>query len=208
MSLVKFKHQDKEITMSLNDDVIENHINKHKNFYEHPMLDVIKEIDGRVIDIGSNFGNHTVFYSLFTGSHEVISIEPIWANYRNLCHNIAVNGCTNVKPIYAGVSDKNGFTGFENHGRMSQCTLGGKGSIPVITVDSLNLTNVKLMKIDCEGMEEKALKGAMYTIELSKPEIFIESFSGYEWIEKILSPFGFKIIECYNEAPTYHFSCK
>lgn len=208
MSLLKFKYQDKNITLSLNDEVIEKHIVDHHNFYEHPMLEVVKKVEGRVIDIGSNFGNHAVYYALFAQAHEVIAIEPIWSNYRNLCYNVIVNGCVNVKPIYAGVSDKMGFMGFENHGRMSQCTLKGKGNIPVITIDSLKLDNVKLMKIDCEGMEEKALMGAMKTIESNKPEIFIESFNGHEWIGKILGPLGYKMIECYNEAPTYHFSSK
>lgn len=208
MSLVKFKHSAKEITFSLDDEVIEKHIAEHRNFYEHPMLEIVKNLNGKVIDIGANFGNHAVYYSLFGGAHEVIAFEPVWENFRNLCYNLEVNNCKNVKPIFGGISDKKGWMGFEKNGRWSQCTLKGQGNIPVFTIDSFGLTNVALMKIDCEGMEEKALKGALKTIEANKPEIFIESFEGSGWIEKILSPFGYKMIEQYNEAPTFHFSAK
>lgn len=205
MSLEKFNYRGKEIVFSLDDEVIEQHISDHKNFYEHWMLEATKPVTGKVVDIGANFGNHTVFYSLFAGATEVIAIEPVWENYRNLCYNIEANKCRNIKPIYAGVSDKPGFMGFEKEGRWSQCTLKGKGGIPVITLDSLALTGVSLIKMDCEGMEQKALAGAMKTIEFNKPDLFIESFEGAEWIEKILLPLGYKLIDRYNPAPTYFF---
>jgi protein O-GlcNAc transferase len=206
MSLVKFNHRGKNITLSMDDDVIEKHIRQYDHFYEHWMLEATKNLNGIAIDAGSNFGNHAVYYSMFANAHEVIAIEPVWENYRNLCYNIGVNGCTNIKPIYAGVSDKKGWTGFSRDGRWSQCTLKGIGNIPVITIDSLELSNVALIKIDCEAMEDKVLKGAMETIEKFKPDLFIESFDGSEWLEKILCPLGYKKKGCYNPAPTYHFS--
>lgn len=204
--MISFKYSGRDIYFQFQDEIIEAHMKQYKNFYEHWMLEAKKDIKGRVIDIGANFGNHTVFYSLYGGAHEVIAIEPIWENYRNLCYNIELNRCPNVKPVWGGISDEKGWMGSEKKGRWSQCTLNGEGNIPVFPIDTLSLDNVKLIKIDCEGMEEKALKGAMKTIELNKPDIFIESFEGPEWVSEILNPLGYILKERYNEAPTYHFS--
>ena len=47
-------------------------------------------------------------------------------------------------------------------------------NIPVITLDSLNIKNISVMKIDVEGHELEALKGAKKTIQNSKPVIILE----------------------------------
>lgn len=208
MSIVKFSTRGKNLTFSLDDNVIEKHMMQYTNFYEHWMLEKTPTLNGLVLDLGSNFGNHAVYYSLFTGAHEVIAVEPIWENYRNLCYNVAINGCKNIKTIYGGVGDKKGFMGWDKQGRWSQCQLKGEGTIPVFVVDDMDFKNVALIKIDCEGMDDKVLKGCMKTIKRDKPEIYIESFENPEWIDKILCPLGYKRLQQYNPAPTFHYSAR
>ena len=54
----------------------------------------------------------------------------------------------------------------------------GADSIEKITIDSLYLENVSLMKIDVEGHELSVLKGAEQTILKNKPVIILEILGG------------------------------
>ena len=59
--------------------------------------------------------------------------------------------------------------------------------IRTVSVDDLALTNVRLMKIDTEGMEHKVLGGAVGTIERSRPVLFFEyTKTDFEWIRSLL----------------------
>jgi FkbM family methyltransferase len=54
----------------------------------------------------------------------------------------------------------------------------GDGDIPLCTLDSYELTEVDLIKVDCEGYELMALKGAVETIKQWKPAICVEQKPG------------------------------
>lgn len=192
----------------MDDAHIYNHINQYRNFYEHWMLESIDISGGTMVDCGSNFGNHAVYFDRFLNADKVISIEPVMFNYDLLCLNIINNNCTKVRPILAGVGKKKGFMGYKNNGRASQVELKGDGDIPVITIDSLNIADCSLIKIDCEGMELDVLDGAIKTIEKCLPDIYIECFGDRTGIESRLFPFGYKLIQRYNHAPTYHYSTR
>ena len=51
----------------------------------------------------------------------------------------------------------------------------GEVTVDVITLDSLGLENVGLIKIDTEGFEVEVIKGAMETIRKSRPILLIET---------------------------------
>jgi hypothetical protein len=50
----------------------------------------------------------------------------------------------------------------------------GKGNIPTISIDSLNLQACDLIQFDIEGYELKALMGSVETIRKYKPILCIE----------------------------------
>jgi len=71
--------------------------------------------------------------------------------------------------------------------------------IPIRPLDSFNITNVGLIKIDVEGMEELVIEGALNTIEKYKPVLIIEihdisHFKVTDMCRKLLS-FGYNRIE-------------
>jgi len=53
---------------------------------------------------------------------------------------------------------------------------GGQGEdVPVVTLDQLAMTNVKLIKIDVEGMEVDVLAGAKATLARCRPILYVEN---------------------------------
>ena len=54
--------------------------------------------------------------------------------------------------------------------------------VDCITIDSLKLPEVTLMKVDVEGHELNVLKGSKKTIERCRPHIFFEA-NDLEWLE-------------------------
>ena len=54
-------------------------------------------------------------------------------------------------------------------------TEGAGDTVPLMTVDSLKLDAVHLMKIDVEGMEADVLAGAKMTIKRHRPVIYLEN---------------------------------
>lgn len=67
--------------------------------------------------------------------------------------------------------------------------------IDLITLDSLNLDRVDLIKIDVEGMEEEVLNGAIKLISTHKPIIFIEVIkSNKQELKSILDGFNYEYI--------------
>ncbi len=82
--------------------------------------------------------------------------------------------------------------------------IGRQITIPIRTLDSFNLTNVGLIKIDTEGYEVPILLGAEQTIKENKPRLIVEvhdvmSYENeIERITNILSKHGYKWIISYK----------
>lgn len=60
------------------------------------------------------------------------------------------------------------------HGSSGNSFVGGAGGIPMVTLDSMTLTEVDFIKLDCEGFEENVLRGAENTIHYNRPVIIVE----------------------------------
>ena len=62
------------------------------------------------------------------------------------------------------------------------------------TLDSFNIENVGLIKIDIEGYELKAIKGAEQTIKSSWPVIIVEQNKGNIYAQELLESWGYKCL--------------
>jgi FkbM family methyltransferase len=101
----------------------------------------------------------------------VVTAEPDKTNYECLLRNVPEN----VRPIRAGFGAEAGFVGLTLvQGNAGAHYIGCAGSIPIITVDSLDLPACDLLILDIEGSEPAALKGAEQTIRKYKPVIMFE----------------------------------
>lgn len=135
------------------------------------------------LDVGANIGALTVAMAhqvQTTGA--VVAFEPQRAIYDILCNNLRLNGLTNVRALRQAAGSEPGtlrvppldYAGANNFGGVS---LGGAEGedVPVVTIDSLNLPRLRLLKIDVEGMEVEALSGARATIALLQPALYLEN---------------------------------
>jgi hypothetical protein len=69
-------------------------------------------------------------------------------------------------------------------------------SVPLITIDSLELNRLDFIKIDVEGMEEEVLDGAKESIMKNHPIMLIETIkSNKNNINKFLEIKGYRFLE-------------
>jgi FkbM family methyltransferase len=133
------------------------------------------------LDIGANRGIYS--YLMRQHSKSVIAFEP------NPLYASFVRGALkDVKVIEAAVSDHEGscvlrvplsteiagMGTIEAENTLDQLPV-EEITIPVLTLDSLKLPKIGFIKIDVEGHELAALRGAAATIESSLPNLLIEA---------------------------------
>jgi FkbM family methyltransferase len=137
-----------------------------------------------VVEVGANIGAHTVFLAQAVGPMgRVLAFEPQRVIFQVLCANLALNSLPNVHAWQAAVGNKPGeivvpvldYSQPHNFGGLSLegHQLGER--VPVMTLDSLNLQQCYLLKIDVEGMEQSVLEGAAQTIARCRPILYVEN---------------------------------
>lgn len=201
------------------DDQIMEHHYRHGELCEPHMLDWIERNiprGGVWVDAGANIGNHSLPFALWADL--VVAFEPMPVNFDLLAMNIAnfPHGFK-VEAWMMGVGSEHGWAQAKKGGTGQNCqweltkhTDCDQEPIPITTIDDTldDHADVRLIKLDVEGMEPAAIRGAMRTIERCKPELFIEIWDEavLEEIGQMLAPMGYVLTERYNVAPTFHFS--
>jgi len=175
--------------------------NNNLFFTEEDVCDVVKNKlktseNGVFIDIGANVGAYTMYMSEMF-SH-IYAFEPLKHTYNILCGNIAINNLSDKTTlINACLMDSEKectMHGYDILGSLTHITaedtdiinenikdkIGYEYSTKITshTLDSYNIRNVKLIKIDVEGNELNVLKGATNTIKESNyPMLIVESWT-------------------------------
>lgn len=133
---------------------------------------------GTFLDIGANFGWYSCLFSRLAGeAGRVVAFEPEPRNFELLERNLLRNRCANVTALREGVAERAGELELHlykasNPGRHSLLPMAGGEtvSVPVVTLDErlaalgLGGQPIDLMKIDIEGYELPALRGAAATL--------------------------------------------
>lgn len=132
-----------------------------------------------VIEVGAHIGTHTVPISRLVGAWgRVYAFEPQRKVYRELYHNLALNGVTNAVPLRFAIG-----AGQARVIEMNPPPPGNEGGTGVgaggdraelRSLDSFGFEQVSVLKIDVEGYENEVLKGASDTIRRNRPVILIE----------------------------------
>lgn len=179
------------------------------HFHEVEMLKQLVTQGDVVVDVGANIGVVSVPLAQKVGPQGcVFAIEAQPFLFNVLCGNLALNNLQNVHPLNQAVADAGGkivvvpdldYQSEYNYGGVSlspQSSPGSKQkentqSIVTTSIDDLNLSNLKLLKVDVEGMELDVLKGATNTIKSTKPFIYIEFIVNQIEILNSLRDFGY-----------------
>ncbi len=151
---------------------------------------LIRELEAgdTMIDIGANFGLHSLLAGRIVGAGgEVHAFEPLLTNVQRLRHHLDLNHLADVvRVIPSAVSDSTAsdlsfFSGAEDLG--ATASLSGQGDnsqehrVPNTRLDdyAASITRpVKLVKIDVEGAELSVLKGGKNFITSQRPILVIE----------------------------------
>ncbi|WP_165922932.1 FkbM family methyltransferase [Sulfurirhabdus autotrophica] len=145
---------------------------------------ILAEGDG-FVDIGANIGYYTVMASKYVGpSGKVIAFEPATVTRERLKANIQLASAENVEIFDFALSDDEGeaefFLGPEDNSGMASLRFQGSGinkaKVMLRKFDNLNINmpNVRMIKLDVEGVELKVLYGMRKFLESYKPHIIVE----------------------------------
>lgn len=125
------------------------------------------EIHGVYLDIGTNIGNHALFFSLFCRSTRVIGFEPVPQWRKRAIDNIEANGC-NIDVLPIGLLDSAQKLNFNPYGTTHV--------LDCLPLDEVlpDITEVGFVKMDIEGSEPRALLGGREFFRRNRPIIFAE----------------------------------
>lgn len=134
----------------------------------------------RIVDVGANTGNHTIFFAGPMKAAMVTPLEPLPSAAAALRAGVLRNGLDNVDLSRLGI----GIADHAGRARLVVSERGGlgatglapdpSGDIAIDTLDAVITGPVDFLKIDVEGMEMSALAGAEDVIRRARPLIYIE----------------------------------
>jgi FkbM family methyltransferase len=195
---------------------------KSGKVFEQEIVDLAKRhiVPGTVVlDVGSNLGQMATQFALAAGpSGKVQCFEANDFIYQLLCRNLKQNGATNAIPNFCAVWDSSetelffpdpDFKRFESYGSYGLDPKAKQGKrVPARRIDDMDLGGkVSFIKVDIQGSDIFAMRGARDTIKRDKPIIIFEfekqfqkefgtSFKDYtDFIDEI----GYEVIETINK---------
>lgn len=163
-------------------------------WYELPNLEAIRslQVGGNYVDAGAHIGTHSIFFSLFCPAEKVYAFESHPPYFAQLNKNLHLNGVRGVSTVCCALAESwqvrlPNNEGFEQN---------------PLPLDVFGIPDVRLLKIDVEGMELRVLQGAKETLKTVE-HVFLEVWPeatckerGLEYpmqaITDFLAPYGLK----------------
>lgn len=200
-----------------------DHIQKHwlkSVFYEANAKGVLRFLydhlpkggDYLALDIGAHQGNHSVFFGAVMGWH-CVAFEPDAENYRLLRANLERNGLARqVGAEQMAIGARRGIVRLTkrdpNNSGMVRAEYADKqaaANVPCMALDFLSTKRIDVIKVDVEGFEIEALRGATGLIALRKPVLIVET-DRPGTVRKMLPPGYNRVARSFNATPTFIFA--
>ena len=198
-------------------DYIQKHVVKEQRPYEVGMLQDMRSRlspGDHVLDIGANIGNHTI-YLCATADCRVTAFEPNTELSATLRRSVSLNGLgEKIRIVEAGAGARPGTAHFasakpENLGAQSlSVTDDPSNEIKIVTLDDTDgLDDVRMIKIDVEGMELQVLEGSLKLLERARPIIYVEALNEelFLALDRCLSALGYSFWDTFNKDATHLF---
>ncbi len=182
--------------------------------YEKETTALVKRIikpEMIILDIGAHIGYYAKLFSKLAGKKgSICAFEPEEENFQLLKKN--TGNLENVRIFKKAVSDKDGFIDFYraknntgHHSILSSEICQEKITVPALKLDSFikneNIKNVDLIKIDIEGGEPCAFRGAQNLLSQPHltiimefaPDNFKNETEAVDFLKNLNVQFGFSI---------------
>lgn len=165
------------------------------------------------VDVGAYIGWYAIQAARMVGqTGRVIALEPDASNRRQLEANLSLNGISNctVVPLAAWSSAKGvGWHSDEVPVWRRVDHLHATTSVPTVTIDALVtelcLRDVQWIKMDIEGAETEALRGAEEILRRYHPVLFIEIHETLGVVRAFLEGLGYTIEKsAFDQPPDRH----
>ncbi len=186
-------------------DSIQKIIVFYNDFFE---INILKSLDkyipknAVILDIGSNIGNHSVYWAA-RGAKSIHSFEPMLQTYNNLQKNIEINAMEKIiKPYNLGLGDTKVSGEVAKNLRnnigatqIKESEVSGPFSLKIDRLDDIDLKEEKIdfVKIDVECFEPKTLAGSLETLKKYRPIVFIEVFKkNRRFVNRFFKELGYK----------------
>jgi FkbM family methyltransferase len=163
---------------------------------ELELLKQVVRVGDYIVDAGAMYGGTALGLSKVVGDKgAVYSFEPQRVLHQILCSNFAMNGVFHAHCRHEALGASEGevvvpaldVTKEGCHGCTTIDPTNYLGeTVKMITVDSMNLLKLRLLKADVEGMELDIVKGAVKTINMFKPALYLRAH--YTPEDNTLSP--------------------
>ncbi len=178
-----------------------------------------------ILDLGANFGVHTVGLARLVPEGSVHAFEPLDLCFSQLHRNVLANGLGNVRTYRMAVTDRSGdrvemeppdatltADGTVNLG-LTRIGRGGDG-VSTIRLDDLRLPPITFIKMDIQGSEALAVEGMRELLARDRPVVFLEieedhlrrsGSSSKILIERFLA-LDYSLLRIRTEWPTDHLA--
>lgn len=159
---------------------------KKQYFFERGNI-AIKPVQGDyVIDAGACFGDTALAFSCAVGQQgRVWAFDPLPPHLTVIQHNILQNNFTNIEAVPLAVGEESNHLSSAapigpNTMQPGFCIFGNDTAIPITTIDDFvhdkSIPKIDFIKMDIEGAELAAIKGAKKTIEKFRPKLAISLY--------------------------------
>ncbi len=164
-------------------------------------------------DIGANAGFFTLALARLIGpTGRVFAFEPLAENAANVLNHVRLNKLAQASLIQVAVSDSDGLTAFEVHESASMGRLSSNSTtnylVPSVRLDTVvardQLPAPNFIKMDVEGAELAALRGAEATLADHRPTLLIAFHGEHLFVGclQILAAHGYAIRDLNGHALT------
>ncbi len=171
-----------------------------------------------VWDIGANIGFFTMIASRLVGAGQVVAFEPLPANQEAIERNLALNRIASVTLVRVAVGEREGTADFQIHSQDTWAKLDTGADtrfqrglqatahiqVQVSTIDGQlqTLPAPNLVKMDIEGAEAAALRGASLLLSRHAPTIICELHGTNTAVCELLESHGYSLRTI--ETPDVH----
>jgi FkbM family methyltransferase len=170
---------------------------------------------GDIVHAGAFFGDFLPALAAASApaGRKVWAFEPNPESYRCAAVTLLLNQISNVELINAGLGESTNSGHLvtrergqslageayvqQRPGNPARGSPVGTTPVRIVTIDGVVPANrsVSVIHLDVEGYEERALTGAIRTIQRNRPLLILEMLPTDGWMSEYLSPLGYRVVE-------------